>query len=198
MRLILASTSRYRHELLARLGLPFECKSPGVDETPRDGEAPEVLALRLARAKAAAVAATVDGPALVIGSDQCLALDGHVLGKPGSVEAACAQLAASSGRRVRFLTAVAVRRTADGQELTHLDATEVEFRELDAATIGRYVERERPLDCAGSFKSEGLGIALFERIDSSDPTALVGLPLIATARMLRALGLDPLAPRERD
>lgn len=198
MRLILASTSRYRRELLARLGLPFECKSPGVEETPRDGEAPEALALRLARAKAAAVAATVDGSALVIGSDQCLALDGHVLGKPGSVEAACAQLAASSGRRVRFLTAVAVRRTADGQEMTHLDATEVEFRGLDAATIGRYVERERPLDCAGSFKSEGLGIALFERIDSSDPTALVGLPLIATSRMLRALGLDPLAPHERD
>lgn len=96
---------------------------------------------------------------------------------------------------MRFLTAVAVRRTTDGEETTHLDATDVRFRDLDAATIRRYVERERPLDCAGSFKSEGLGIALFERIDSADPTALVGLPLIATARMLRALGLDPLAAR---
>lgn len=195
MRLVLASTSRYRRELLARLGLPFECVAPGVDETPGDGEPPEALALRLARAKAAAVATVIEGPALVLGSDQCLALDGRILGKPGSVEAACAQLAASSGRRVRFLTAVAVRRVPDGAESTHLDATDVEFRRLDADSIRRYVERERPLDCAGSFKSEGLGIALFERIDSSDPTALVGLPLIATARMLRELGLDPLAGR---
>lgn len=195
MRLVLASTSRYRHELLTRLGLPFTCASPGVDETPAAGEAPEALALRLARAKAAAVAATVDGPALVIGSDQCLALDGRIVGKPGTVEAACAQLAASSGRRVRFHTAVAVVRTDDGAERTHVDTTEVVFRSLDAATIRRYVAREEPLDCAGSFRSEGLGIALFERIDNADPTALVGLPLIATARMLRELGLDPLAAR---
>jgi septum formation protein len=196
MRLLLASTSRYRRELLDRLGLPFECASPGVDEAPAPGEAPEALALRLARAKAAAVAATIEGPALVIGSDQCLALDGRIVGKPGTVEAACTQLAASSGRRVRFHTAVAIRSTAEGRELTHLDATDVVFRALDDDTIRRYVERERPLDCAGSFRSEGLGIALFERIDSADPTALVGLPLIATARMLRALGLDPLARRD--
>lgn len=193
MRLVLASTSRYRRELLARLGLSFESRAPGVDETPLPDDTPEDHARRLASAKAAAVAATIEGPALVVGSDQSLVLDGRIVGKPGSIEAACAQLAAASGRRVRFLTAVAVRRTTDGQELTHLDATDVAFRDLDAATIRRYVERERPLDCAGSFKSEGLGIALFERIDSSDPTALVGLPLIATARMLRELGLDPLA-----
>lgn len=193
MRLLLASTSRYRRDLLARLGLPFECLAPGVDETPAPGESPEVLALRLARAKAAAVATTLKAPALVIGSDQCLALDGRILGKPGTIEAACAQLAASSGRKVRFLTAVAVRRTPDGREETHVDSTEVTFRSLDPDTIRRYVTREQPLDCAGSFKSEGLGIVLFERISSEDPTALIGLPLIATARMLRELGLDPLA-----
>ncbi len=192
MRLVLASTSRYRRELLARLGQPFESASPGVDETPGVDESPEALALRLARAKAAAVAATLAEPALVIGSDQCLAVDGRIVGKPGTIEAACAQLAAASGRLVRFHTAVAVHRTTDGKESTHVDATDVVFRTLDSDTIRRYVERERPLDCAGSFKSEGLGIALFERIDTSDPTALIGLPLIATARMLRTLGLDPL------
>jgi septum formation protein len=192
MRLVLASTSRYRRELLARLGLEFECASPGVDETARAEESPDVLALRLAQAKAAAVAATIEGPALVIGSDQSLALDGRILGKPGSVDVACAQLAAASGRRVRFHTAVVVIRTDDKRQAAHLDATDVEFRRLDSETIRRYVERERPLDCAGSFKSEGLGIALFERIDNADPTALIGLPLIATARMLRDMGIDPL------
>lgn len=192
MKLVLASTSRYRRELLARLGLPFECVSPGVDETPHVDETPEALAMRLARAKAAAVAAQIGGSALVIGSDQCLELDGCILGKPGCVDVACAQLAASSGRRVRFHTAVVVIRTGDMREAIHLDATDVEFRRLEADVIRRYVERERPLDCAGSFRSEGLGIALFERIDNADPTALIGLPLIATARMLRDLGIDPL------
>jgi septum formation protein len=192
MRLVLASTSRYRRELLARLGLEFECASPGVDETARAEESPDVLALRLAQAKAAAVAATIEGPALVIGSDQSLELDGRILGKPGSVDVACAQLAAASGRRVRFHTAIVVIRTDDKRQAAHLDATDVEFRRLDSETIRRYVERERPLDCAGSFKSEGLGIALFERIDNADPTALIGLPLIATARMLRDMGIDPL------
>lgn len=193
MRLLLASTSRYRRDLLARLGLPFECLAPGVDETPSSDESPEALALRLARAKATAIATVLNAPALVVGSDQCLALDGRILGKPGTIEAACSQLAASSGREVRFLTAVAIRRTTDGREETHVDATVVTFRRLDPDTIRRYVTREQPLDCAGSFKSEGLGIALFERIRSEDPTALIGLPLIATARMLRELGLDPLA-----
>lgn len=192
MRLVLASTSRYRRELLARLGLEFECAAPGVDETAHAGESPDALALRLAQAKADAVAATIEGPALVIGSDQCLALDGRILGKPGSVDVARAQLAAASGRRVRFHTAIVVIRTDDKRQAAHLDATDVEFRRLDADTIRRYVERERPLDCAGSFKSEGLGIALFERIDNADPTALIGLPLIATARMLRDMGMDPL------
>jgi septum formation protein len=192
MRLVLASTSRYRRELLARLGLEFECASPGVDETARAEESPDVLALRLAQAKADAVAATIEGPALVIGSDQSLELDGRILGKPGSVDVACAQLAAASGRRVRFHTAIVVIRTDDKRQAAHLDATDVEFRRLDSDTIRRYVERERPLDCAGSFKSEGLGIALFERIDNADPTALIGLPLIATARMLRDMGIDPL------
>lgn len=192
MRLVLASTSRYRRELLARLGIPFECVSPGVDETAHVNETPDALALRLARAKAAAVAAGIADSALVIGSDQCLVLDGCILGKPGSVDIACAQLAAASGTRVRFHTAVVVMRTHDKREAAYLDATDVEFRKLDPGTIRRYVERERPLDCAGSFKSEGLGISLFERIDNTDPTALIGLPLIATARMLRDFGIDPL------
>lgn len=185
-RLVLASTSRYRRELLARLGLPFEAIAPGVDETPRDGEAPEALVERLARAKAAAVARACAG-AVVIGSDQLAAFDGRVLGKPGGAERAYAQLASMAGREVAFLTAVCVMRGEHELGL-HVDRTIVRFRALSTAEIERYVEAEQPFDCAGSFKSEGRGIALFEAIETVDPTALIGLPLIATARLLSGAG----------
>ena len=189
--LVLASTSRYRRELLARLYRSFGVRSPGVDETSQPGETPVALAERLARAKALAVA-TAEPGAIVVGSDQVVDLGGVALGKPGTVERARAQLAALSGRRAVFQTAVAV--AADGGR--HLDSrvvpTTVEFRPLSPAEIDAYLAREDALDCAGSFKSEALGIALCARIASDDPTALVGLPLIATAALLRAAGLDPL------
>jgi len=184
--LVLASTSPYRAQLLERLRLPFTVARPDVDETPRDGEPPASLALRLAVAKAGAVARQQPGT-VVIGSDQVAGFDGRVIGKPGSRAAAIAQLQAMSGREVSFLTAVAVTGTGrvDGQAL---DTTVVRFRQLDDDTIGRYVDAEQPFDCAGSFRCEGLGIALFEAIETQDPTALVGLPLIATARLLREAG----------
>ena len=185
-RLVLASTSRYRAELLARLRLPFAQVRPEVDETPRPGEAPASLALRLAEAKALAIAATRP-EAVVIGSDQVASIEGRTLGKPGAHDAAVAQLQSMSGREVAFLTAVAVAHP-DGGMATALDTTVVRFRPLADDEIARYVDAEQPLDCAGSFKCEGLGIALFEAIESRDPTALVGLPLIATARLLRGAG----------
>lgn len=186
-RLVLASTSRYRAELLSRLRLPFETVRPDVDEAPAAGESPASLALRLATAKAAAVAATRP-EALVIGSDQVASCDGRILGKPGTRANAIAQLQAMSGCEVVFLTAVAVASAgAPGEQA--LDTTTVRFRQLPDDEIARYVDAESPLDCAGSFKCEGLGIALFESIESRDPTALVGLPLIATARLLRARGV---------
>lgn len=186
-RLVLASTSRYRAELLSRLRLPFETVRPDVDEVPAAGESPASLALRLATAKATAVAATRP-EALVIGSDQVASCDGRILGKPGTRANAIAQLQAMSGREVVFLTAVAVA-SAGGPGEQALDTTTVRFRQLPDDEIARYVDAESPLDCAGSFKCEGLGIALFESIESRDPTALVGLPLIATARLLRARGV---------
>ena len=184
---ILASTSTYRADLLRRLLERFEQASPGTDEVHVDGEAPGRRAARLAEAKARAVAAQRPG-AVVIGSDQVADLDGTVLDKPGTVSAAHGQLAASSGRDVVFHTAVCVI-DAQGDALVHVDETRVTFRTLSPTDIERYVERERPLDCAGSFKCEGLGITLFERIVNEDPTALVGLPLIATSRMLRKAGV---------
>jgi septum formation protein len=187
-RIILASTSRYRAELLRRLLGDFAQRSPGTDEAPVLGESPAERALRLAAAKATAVAAAA-GDALVIGSDQVAELAGGVLDKPGSTERARAQLAASSGREVVFHTGLCLLDARDGSTRLHLDRTCVRFRPLAAEEIARYVEREQPLDCAGSFKCEGLGISLFERIDSEDPTALVGLPLIALARLLREAGV---------
>ncbi|NUR24219.1 Maf family nucleotide pyrophosphatase [Frateuria sp.] len=187
-RLVLGSTSRYRTELLRRLVAQFEQRAPGSDETLRPGEAPADAALRLAILKAEGAGQGL-ADALVIGSDQIAELDGRALGKPGSVEGACTQLASCAGREVRFHTGVCLLDTRGGLRRTHLDTTRVRFRALTETEITRYVERERPLDCAGSFKCEGLGIALFERIDSSDPTALIGLPLIALARMLREAGL---------
>jgi septum formation protein len=188
--LVLASTSRYRRELLARLSPTFRAVAPQVDETPRPGEAPAALAARLAEAKARAVATQCPG-ALVIGSDQVADLDGLPLGKPGSAAAAKAQLAASSGRSVVFHTAICLvdARAEPFAASAEIDTTAVVFRGLESGEIERYVESERPLDCAGSFKAEGLGISLFERIDSRDPTALIGLPLIALTRLLRAAGV---------
>lgn len=184
--LILASTSVYRRELLARLRLPFGTARPDTDETPMAGEAPAELALRLSEAKARAVAKQHPG-ACVIGSDQVAELDGRPLGKPHHRTAAMAQLASMSGREVLFRTGLCLF-TADGAAHTALDTTTVRFRALSTAEIERYVDAELPFDCAGSFKSEGLGIGLFDAIESSDPTALIGLPLIATARLLRGVG----------
>jgi septum formation protein len=188
-RLVLGSTSRYRAELLGRLGLAFEPQAPGTLETELPDEVPAARAMRLAVAKSIDAGAGM-ADALVIGSDQVAELDGMLLEKPGSVERACAQLDACSGRAVSFHTALCVLDTRSGQRHTHLDLTRVHFRSLQPDEIRRYVEREQPLDCAGSFKCEGLGISLFERIDTGDPTALIGLPLIALARLLREAGLN--------
>lgn len=189
--LILASGSPYRRELLQRLGARFTCVSPDIDESAQPGEAIPTMVSRLARQKAQAIAACNPG-ALVIGSDQVADLDGRVLGKPGSKEAACGQLAACSGRMVAFHTAVCVvdMRGSVSCEHAGIDVTQVTFRRLDAAEIQRYVARENPIDCAGSFRCEGLGIALFERIESIDPTALIGLPLILVTRLLRDAGVE--------
>ncbi|MGH8033392.1 MAG: Maf family protein [Luteimonas sp.] len=186
MRLILASTSTYRRELLARLRLPFDIARPDVDESSRPGEAPVDLAQRLASAKAATIAAD-HGDAWVIGSDQVAELDGRALGKPGGRKAAIAQLRAMSSRTVAFRTAVCVRH-GDGRVFAAIDHTQVMFRALSDQEIARYIDAEPSFDCAGSFKCEGLGIALFDAIDSNDPTALIGLPLIATAGLLRKAG----------
>ncbi|RDZ27933.1 Maf family protein [Lysobacter silvisoli] len=186
MELILASTSAYRRELLQRLRLSFATARPEVDETPRPGEAPAELALRLAVAKAEDVAARAP-QAWVLGSDQVAEFDGRPIGKPGGRAGAIAQLQAMSGREVRFLTGLCLARAGQPSRQT-LDTTVVRFRELSVAEIERYVDAEQPYDCAGSFKSEGLGIALFEAIDNQDPSALIGLPLIATAKLLRAAG----------
>jgi septum formation protein len=187
-RLLLASTSPYRRALLERLGLEFEVVSPGVAERSIAGEAPGARAVRLALAKARAVADR-HPDALVIGSDQVAAAGDRVLDKPGAAERARAQLAALSGHSAHFYTACALLGgPADAQQ--HLDITTVVFRALDADEIARYVTRERPFDCAGSFKAESLGIALFERIESQDPTAIIGLPLIWLAQALRRAGCD--------
>ncbi len=189
--LILGSTSRYRRELMTRLHLPFDTDAPQVDETPLPGEAPEALARRLALAKARDVARRHPG-AVVIGSDQVADLDGQPLGKPGNHERAVAQLRRMSGRTVIFQTALAVVCLETGFEAQDLAPVRVVFRELSDDEIESYLRAEQPYDCAGSAKSEGLGIALLERIDNDDPTALVGLPLIRTCRLIRAAGIPVL------
>lgn len=189
--LILASTSRYRRELMLRLGLPYTVAAPGIDEAPRPGEAPAQTALRLSEAKARAVAAGL-AEGLVIGSDQVAECDGEPVGKPGTHEAALAQLARLSGRTVTFHTGLALVNAASGRAQRELVDVASTFRTLSPTEIEAYLARERPYDCAGSVRSEALGIALFERIASDDPTALIGLPLIALARMLRAEGVNPL------
>jgi septum formation protein len=191
--LVLASTSRYRRALLERLGHPFVVATPEVDESPRPGEPPSATALRLAEAKARVVAGRF-ADALVIGSDQVADCDGEAVGKPGSRAAAIAQLERQSGRSVVFHTGVAVVDAASGRAQTRLVDVRSRFRRLTRQEIERYLDREQPWDCAGSVKSEGLGIALFDGIDNDDPSALVGLPLIAVAAMLRVEGFDVLAP----
>ncbi|QIL20999.1 Maf family nucleotide pyrophosphatase [Thermomonas sp. HDW16] len=186
-RLVLASTSRYRRELLERLRLPFDVARPDVDETALPGESPRDLAIRLAEAKARAVASQQINDSWALGSDQVAEVEGHSLGKPGGCGAAIAQLRAMSGRVVRFHTALCLAH-ADGRSFAGIDLTEVHFRVLTDDEIERYVDAEQPFDCAGSFKSEGLGISLFERIDNRDPTALIGLPMIATCELLRKAG----------
>ena len=186
--LVLGSTSVYRRELLQRLRLPFTVAAPAVDETPLPGEPPAQLAQRLALAKAHAVA-TLHPEAVVIGSDQVADLAGQPLGKPGDHARATAQLQRMRGHTVVFHTAVAVVCHANGFAQTDLAPVRVRFRELSDAEIERYLRAEQPYDCAGSAKSEGLGISLLEAIDSDDPTALIGLPLIRTCRLLRAAGL---------
>ncbi len=187
-RLILGSTSRYRRELLERLALPFEVVAPEVDETPLPGESPRDLALRLARAKAWAVARR-HPQAVVIGSDQVADLAGEPLGKPGDHARAVSQLRRMRGQTVVFQTALAVVCEATGFESVELAAVQVVFRDLSDEEIERYLRAEQPYDCAGSARSEGLGISLLDRIDSDDPTALIGLPLIRTCRLLRAAGM---------
>jgi septum formation protein len=186
---VLASGSRYRRELLARLGLPFESSVPDVDETPEPGELPAALAARLALAKAKSIRRA---DAIVIASDQVAALDGRLLGKPGNHDAALGQLEACQGREVVFHTAVCVSSDHGRTINEHVDLTRVRFRQRSRAELSRYLDRDQPLDCAGGFKAEALGIALFESIESHDPTALIGLPLIWLANALRTAGLDPL------
>jgi septum formation protein len=189
--LILGSTSKYRRELLQRLRVPFDVVSPDVDETPHPNEAPRNLAMRLALAKAQAVAAQHPN-AVVIGSDQVADLNGEPLGKPGTHERAVLQLQKMRGQTVVFQTAVSIVCQASGFAQTELAQIKVRFRDLSDAEIEAYLRAEEPYDCAGSAKSEGLGIALLDAIDNDDPTALIGLPMIRTARLLRAAGIDLL------
>jgi septum formation protein len=189
--LILGSTSRYRKELLTRLRIPFETASPDVDETPHSNESPKDLALRLALAKARAVALKYP-EAVVIGSDQVADLEGTPLGKPGNHANAILQLQRMRGKTVIFQTALSVVCIATGFERTDLAEVKVKFRDLSDAEIETYLQAEEPYDCAGSAKSEGLGIALLDAIDNDDPTALIGLPLIRTCQMLREAGVKLL------
>ena len=190
-RVVLASTSRYRRALLERLGFPFECADPKTDETPLKGEATSQTALRLAEAKARAVAASFPG-CLVVGSDQVASCDGLLLDKPGTHDNAVMQLTALSGKTALFETAVALLDTRSNGVLKRLVPCRVTFRTLSSATIEKYLRAETPYDCAGSAKSEGLGIALIARMETEDPTSLVGLPLIALTELLAEAGMPVL------
>jgi septum formation protein len=191
LQLVLASTSRYRRELLSRLGLPFEVLSPEVDESPLPGESPSATALRLSVLKAQAAAATYPD-ALIIGSDQVLMLDSEQLGKPGNFDKAFTQLKRMQGRAMVFHTALTLLNSRTGHAQTRDVPTVVHIRPLSDAQISAYLLKEQPYDCAGSAKSESLGIALMTRMESPDPTALVGLPLMALTEMLGNEGVDPL------
>lgn len=190
-RLVLASTSPYRRALLERLGIPFTVANPDIPEERRAGEAPEATARRLAEAKALAVAARFPG-SLVIGSDQVAVCDGEILGKPMTHDNAVRQLRALSGREALFFTAVCVHNAREGRSGHRVVPCRVTFRRFDDAVIERYLSKEQPYDCAGSAKAEGLGIALMAKIDSEDPSALIGLPLIALVDLLREQGLNVL------
>ncbi|MEX3527095.1 MAG: Maf family nucleotide pyrophosphatase [Burkholderia sp.] len=198
-RLILASSSRYRRELLERLRLAFKVVTPDLDETPLAGESPADTALRLAAAKARAVAAQLEAPegAVVIGSDQVATFDGRQIGKPGTHQRALEQLQAMRGREVEFHSALGVYDSRSDRAQVEDVVTRVRFRTLSDAELEAYLRAETPYDVAGSAKSEGLGIALLEAIDSTDPTALVGLPLIALTRMLAEAGISPFATEAR-
>jgi MAF protein len=187
--LLLASSSRYRRDLLERLQLPFIWASPDIDESIRPGEPAAMLVARLAETKARALAATHPGH-LIIGSDQVACLDGAILGKPGDLTNARRQLRAASGRAVRFLTGLCLLNSDSGRCQVMVEPFDVIFRPLSDEQIDRYLQREQPFDCAGSFKSEGLGIALFEALHGRDPNALIGLPLIALIDLLRAEGIE--------
>jgi len=189
--LVLASSSPFRAELLARLGLPFRTAAPEVDERPRSSESPQALVLRLAEAKARAVAPT-HPQALIIGSDQIACIDDQILGKPGGRQRAIAQLEQASGRSVLFHTGLCLLNALTGRAQTLVEPFRVQFRRLTRAQIEAYLDREHPYNSAGSFKSEGLGIALFERLEGDDPSALIGLPLIRLITLLESEGIDPL------
>lgn len=191
MEILLASTSPYRRQLLKRLRLNFRCVSPDVDETPLPDESPSALAERLARAKARSVAALHSG-AIVIGSDQVATVNGRILGKPGKYEVAAEQLAYASGREVLFFTAVAVVCEGQNFEQFHVEPFTARFRTLKDKQIANYLRLDKPFDCAGSFKVESLGIALFEYLAGNDPTSLEGLPLIKLTELLAAAGIDVL------
>jgi septum formation protein len=195
--LVLASTSPFRRELLARLGLPFETADPDIDEAPQPGESAQGLVLRLAEAKARAVAHRYP-EALIIGSDQVASIGGKLLGKPGDRMHAIAQLEQASGRTALFRTGLCLLDAESGRAQVHCEPFKVHFRTLTQTQISHYVDRERPFNCAGSFKSEGLGIALFERLEGADPNALVGLPLIRLIDMLAAEGVAVLTSGDGD
>ena len=190
LRLILASTSRYRASLLKRLGLNFECIAPKTDESPFENETPKALAERLAIAKASAVAQQHNG--LVIGSDQVAVFNNTIIGKPHTFDKACQQLRLFSGQKVTFFTGLAVINAASGKQQVVVEPFAVHFRNLSDAEITAYVQKEQPLDCAGSFKSEGLGISLFSRLEGDDPNSLIGLPLIRLNQMLMNEGINLL------
>ena len=194
MDIVLASSSPYRQELLSRLGLPFDSVSPDVDESPMPDESPRTLVARLARLKARAVA-SLRPRALIVGSDQVAVLEDRIMGKPGDHDANVRQLRLAGGRSVRFLTGVALLNSASGAMQCDVVEYRVHFRSLDEAQAEAYVRAEKPYDCAGGFRAEGLGIALFQRMEGEDPTALIGLPLIALVSMLKREGVDPLAGR---
>ncbi len=187
--LVLASTSPFRAQLLTRLGLPFETDSPEVDEKHLPGEAAEALVQRLARAKAEAVAGR-HPDSLIIGSDQVAVIDGEILGKPGERDQAIAQLQRASGKVVTFFTGLCLHNSRSGHSQVVCEPFRVHFRELDTQQIARYIDREQPLNCAGSFKSEGLGITLFRRLEGDDPNALIGLPLIRLTELLHDEGVS--------